>query len=194
MSLVAGSVLMLIGMSLHVKGAPEDESLVRAVVAHPSQWLASHLLQAFGMALIAVGTLSLWRLARGRGATLTAVGVAVVSVGAGLMALGDIAHGAVAYALVGQVDDAASLAIQKAYFAHPAVLVLSAGGMLLPLGVMLLGAGALRSRVVSRSTAVVVLVSPIAIQIAFVTPVPVALAGLPFLVGMTALARAAARG
>lgn len=192
-ALVAGSVLTVTGMSLHVKEVAVDESLVRAVTAHPSQWLASHLLQSFGMALVAIGALSLWRLARGRGATLTAAGAAVVSAGGGLMALGDVAHGAVAYALIGKVDDTTSLAIQKAYFDHPAILLLSLGGMLLPAGVLVLGAGVLRSGVVPRWTALVLLLSPIAIQIAFVTAIPMAVLGLLFVVGMAGLARSVAR-
>lgn len=192
-ALVAGPVLAVTGMSLHVKGLPEDLSLIRTVSAHPSLWLASHLLQSVGMALLAAGALAVWRLAHGRGATLTALGAAVTTAGAALMALGDIAHGAVAFALAGRVDDAASLAIQKGFFANPAVLTLFTGGTLLPLGVLLLGAGVLRSGAVPRWLGLVVLVSPIFVQLGFNTAVPLALAGLPFVVGMAGLARAAAR-
>lgn len=193
-ALVVGSLLAVVGMTLHVPGAPEDEALVRTVAAHPTQWLVSHLLQSFGLALVAAGAVTAVRLAYGRGATLTAAGAAVTAVGAALMSLGDIAHGAVAFALVDHVEVATSLAIQKAYFYNPAIAILSMGGMLLPIGVLVLAAGVLRSRVVARSAAIVLLISPIAVQVAFAAGLPISVLGLPFVVGMTALARAIARG
>lgn len=192
-ALVVGSVFTITGMTLHVKGAPEDEALVREVAAHSTQWLVSHFFQSFGMLLVAAGVVGAVRLARGRGAALTAVGVVVTSVGGALMSLGDISHGAVAYSLVDQVDPATSLEIQKAFFSNPAFGGLGIGGLLLPIGVLLLGAGVLRSGAVPRWAAVVLLISPIAIQVAFSTGVPVAVLGLPFVVGMAALARAVAR-
>lgn len=193
--LVAGSVLSVAGMSLHVPGdgSAADEELVRTIEAQSTQWLASHLLLAFGMALFAVGAATAVRIARGRGATLTVLGAATASVGAAFMSLGDIAHGALAYALADRVDDATSLAIQKAYFYHPAIAVISFGGMLLPLGVVVLGIALLRSRVVPRWAALVLLVSPIVISFGFASGPRMLVLGLPFIVGTTALARAVAR-
>lgn len=194
-ALVLGSVLMVAGMALHVAGdgSPDYEALVRTVEAHSAQWMASHFLLAIGMALIAGGAVTAFRLARGRGATLTAVGAAVASVGAALMSLGDLAHGILAYALAGHVDVTTSVAIQEAYFFHPAIAVISFGGMLLPIGVVVLGVALLRSRVVPRWAAIVLLVSPIAITFGFASGPRMLVLGLPFVVGMVALARAIAR-
>jgi hypothetical protein len=160
-ALAAGSVLTIAGMGLHIAGdgtAP-DESFVHAVEAQLPQWLTSHLLLSAGMALVAGGALSIFRLARGRGAVLTAVGAVFMVIGGALMSLGDLAHGALAYALAGQVGAAESLAIQEGYFLHPAIAVLSFGGMLLPLGVAVLCVGLLRSRAVPRWAVVVLLLS-----------------------------------
>jgi hypothetical protein len=190
---VVGSSFSVIGMTLHVKGSPEDEALVRDIAEHSTQWVFSHFFQSFGMVLMAVGALAALRLARGRGAVLTAVGVGLTAVGGTLMALGDMAHGAVAYALVDHVTPAASLEIQKAFFVHPAFGGMSILGMLAPIGVMVLGAGVLRSRALPRWAALALMLGPILIQVAFATGVPVALLGIPFVVGAVALARAVVR-
>jgi hypothetical protein len=190
---VVGSVFSVIGMTLHVKGAPEDEALIRDIAEHSTQWVFSHFFQSFGMVLMAVGVLAALRLARGRGAVLTAVGVGLIAVGGTLMALGDMAHGAVAYALVDHVTPAASLEIQKAFFVHPAFGGMSILGMLAPIGVMVLGAGVLRSRALPRWAALALMLGPILIQVAFATGVPVALLGIPFVVGAVALSRAVVR-
>lgn len=194
-ALVVGSVLTIAGMALHAAGdgSAPDETFVRTVEASLGQWLASHLLLAAGMALVAGGLASALRVARGRGATLTAVGAVVASVGAALMALGDFAHGGLAYALSGHVDATTSLAIQEGYFLHPAIAVTSFGGMLLPVGVVVLGIALLRSRVAPRWAAVVLLVSPLVISVGFASGPRMLVLGLPFVVGMTVLARAIAR-
>lgn len=194
-ALVVGSVLTVAGMALHVAGdgSAPDETLVRTIEASLGQWLASHLLLASGMALVAGGATAAFRVARGRGATLTAVGAVAASVGAALMSLGDLAHGALAYALAGHVDATTSLAIQEAYFLHPAIAVTSSAGMLLPLGVLILGVALLRSCIVPRWAAVVLLVSPIVISLGFASGPRMLLLGLPFVAGMTVLARAIAR-
>lgn len=190
---VVGSLFSVLGMTLHVKGSPEDEALVREVAEHSTQWVFSHFFQSFGMVLMAVGVLAALRLARGRGAVLTAVGVGLVAVGGTLMALGDMAHGALAYALVDHVTPAASLEIQKAFFVHPAYGVMSILGMLAPIGVLVLGAGVLRSGALPRRAALALMLGPILIQVAFATGVPVAVLGIPFVVGAVALARAVVR-
>jgi hypothetical protein len=194
-ALVAGSVLTIAGMTLHVAGdgSPADEALVRTVEAQLTQWLASHLLLAFGMALVAAGVVTAFRVARGRGAALTRAGAALTATGAALMSFGDLAHGAVAYALAGHVDAATSLASQDAYFSRPAIAVISFGGMLMPVGVLVLGVALLRSRVVPRWAAIALLVSPIAISWGFASGPRMLVLGLPFLVGMAALGRAIAR-
>lgn len=194
-ALVAGSVLAVAGMALHVAGdgSAPDEALIRTIEAGLGQWLASHFLLASGMALVAIGVASAFRVARGRGAALTAVGAAVASVGAVLMSLGDFAHGALAYAMAGHVDATTSLAIQEGYFLHPAIAATSFGGMLLPVGVLVLGVALLRSRVVPRWAALVLAVSPIVISLGSASGPRMVVFGLPFVVGMTVLARAIAR-
>ena len=193
--LTAGSALAIAGMALHVAGdgSPADEALVRTIETHSTQWLTSHLLLAVGMALVAGGAATAFRLARGRGAALTVVGAAVMALGAALMSLGDLAHGVLAYALTGQVDAATSLAIQEAYFFHPAIAVISFGGMLLPVGVLVLGVALLRSRAVPRWAAIVLLLSPVVISLGFASGPRMLVLGLPFVVGMAALSRAIAR-
>jgi hypothetical protein len=192
-ALVLGGVLGLVGMTLHPKGGTPDVALMRDIAAHSSQWLASHLLMGFGWALVAAGMMTVLRLAKGRGATLTAVGAVIASMGAGLSAFGDMAHGALAYALVDQVEPAASLAIQEAFFTHPAFAVISFGGMLLPLAILLLGVAMLRSRALPRWAAIVLMLSPFLIQLGFmVTELPFPVLVLPFVVGLAALARAIA--
>ena len=194
-ALVVGSVLTVAGMALHVAGdgSPADEALVRTIEGHLTQWLASHFLLAFGMALVAGGAATAFRVAHGRGAALTAIGAATLALGAALMSLGDLAHGAVAYALAGHIDAATSLAIQEEYFLQPAIGVISFGGMLMPVGVLVLGLGLLRSRAVPRWTAIVLLVSPIVISLGFASGPRMLVLGLPFVVGMAALGRAIAR-
>ena len=194
-ALGGGAVLAIAGMALHVEGdgTEADVEFVRSVEAQATQWLISHLLLAVGMALVAGGAVAAFRMARGRGAALTAIGAAVMAVGGFLMSLGDLAHGVLAYALVDQVDPATSLEIQESYFFNPAVAVMSFGGMLLPLGVLLLGIALLRSRAVPRWAAAVLIVSPIFITVGFASGTRMLLLGIPFVIGLALVARAMAR-
>lgn len=189
-AVVLGSCAGAAGLALHIRGGQPDEAQMREIAAGASQWLTSHLLMGFGWALLAVGILSAFRLVRGRGAALTGTGIAVLFVGAGLMSLGDIGHGTLAYALTDHVDAATSLAIQEDYFGNPVILVLSMGGMLMPLGIMLLAGGLLRARSVPRWAAVVLLFSPLGIQLGYSTELPFAPLTIPLVLGMTVLARA----
>lgn len=187
-SLIAGSVLTAVGMALHLPAMPEDAALVRAIADDLPQWLASHLLMSFGLVLVAVGVGTALRLAGGRGGRLTAVGAIATSLGALMMALSDIAHGVVSFAVVEQVDPATSLAIHEAYFSHPAILSLNAGPLVLTLGMLILGFGLLRSPAVPRWAGIVILLTPIAVQAGFALEAPTYLHGLPFVIGMTTLA------
>ncbi|MBW3663274.1 MAG: hypothetical protein KY469_09265 [Actinobacteria bacterium] len=191
-ALAVGSVAAIAGMALHAEGLP-DEAFVRTIESQPGQWLASHLALGLGMALVALGITSVLRLVEGRQAKAVVVGTMVAAVGAALMSLGDLAHGVVAFALAGHVDAAASLAAQEAYFAQPAIMILSMAGMLLPLGLVILGVGLFRAQVVPRWLAAVVLVSPIAVQAGMASGPRMLAFGLPFVVAMGALARETAR-
>jgi hypothetical protein len=194
-ALAAGAALAIIGMALHVPGdgSAADVALMRTIDAQPTQWLISHLLLAVGMALVAVGAVAAFRIARGRGGAATAIGAGVMAVGGSLMSLGDLGHGVLAYALSGHVDPATSLEIQEAYFLNPAVVVLSFGGMLLPVGVVVVGIALLRSRAVPRWAAGVLIVSPILITVGFASGYRMLLLGIPFVVGLAVLARRIAR-
>lgn len=191
-ALVAGSVATIGGMALHAEGLP-SEAYVRSVESQPGQWLTSHLALGLGMALLALGITSVLRLLEGRAARTAVVGTVVAAVGAALMSLGDLAHGVVAYALAGHLDAASSLAAQEAYFANPAIMILSMAGMFLPLGLLVLGVGLYRARIVPRWLAITVAVSPIAIQAAMASGPDMVAFGLPFVVAMGALARETAR-
>lgn len=194
-ALAVGSIITVAGMAFHIEGdgSPADEALVRTIEGQLTQWLSSHFMLAVGMALVAGGATTVFRLARGRGAALTVVGASALVLGAALMSLGDFAHGSLSYALAGHVDAAASLAIQNAYFLQPAFAVISFGGMLLPVGVLILGVALLRSRAVPRWAAIVLLLSPVVMTFGFASGPRMLLLGLPFVVGMTVLARAIAR-
>jgi hypothetical protein len=187
-ALVVGSVLAAVGMGLHLPAMAEDVGLAVAVAEAPSRWLAAHLFAGLGFALVALAATTALPPVHRRGATLTAVGVGVTSLGAAVMALGDIAHGAVAFALTERVDAATSFAIQEAYFEHPAILGLNTGPMLISLGMVLLGAGLLRARIHARWVGITILVAPIAINVAISLGLPTYLHGVPFVVGMSVLA------
>jgi hypothetical protein len=180
-------------MALHVPGADDDTALAAGIAQHANQWLASHLLLMVGWTLLAVGLASVSRLARGgRGSLLTAIGSCVGAVGALLLAVADVTHGVVAYALAGQVSPQRSTEIQNAYFHNPVVGVLMIAAMLLPLGVLVLGVGVVRSRVVPQWAGVTLTMSPLAIQVVGAAGPWEVLGAAPPVVGCWVLARAVA--
>lgn len=191
-ALAVGALLAASGMALHLGAMPEDERLAIAIAEDP-QWLTSHLFLGIGFALVAIGAATAVSVVRGRGAPLAATGAIVTMSGALAMSLSDMAHGAVGFALGDHVDPTTSLEIHFAYFEHPAILGLNIGPMLLTLGMVLLGAGMLRSRDVPRWEGAVVLLAPIAVHAAFNFGAPTYVHGLPLLLGMTVVARRLAR-
>ena len=195
-ALAVGPVLMLSGMALHVEwvgnGEP-DETFIRTVEANLTQWVTSHFLATVGLALMAGGAATIFRLARGRGAVLTAVGATAVVLGAALMSLSDLLHGFLTYVLAGHVDATTSLAIHEAYFLLPANLVLNTSSTLLPIGFVVLAVALLRSRAVPRWAAIVLLLGPVGIMLGFEFHNLTLIFGLPLVVGLAALARAIAR-
>ena len=195
-ALAVGPVLMLSGMALHEQwvgpGEP-DETFIRTVEGNLAQWGISHFLATAGLALMAGGATTIFRLARGRGAVLTAVSATAVVLGAALISLSDLLHGFLQYALAGHVDAATSLTIQMAYFSLPANAVLNTGATLLPLGFVVLAVALLRSRAVPRWAAFVLLLGPVGIMLGFQFHNLTLILGLPLVVGVAALARAIAR-
>jgi hypothetical protein len=188
LALCVGAVVAAVGMALHLPAMPEDVGIPIAVAKAPSQWIASHLLMGFGFVLVALGATAALPLLRGRGARVTAAGALLTSLGAVVMALGDVAHGAVAFALTERVEPATSFEVQTAYFEQPVILGLNTGPMILMLGMVVLGAGLLRSHVSPRWLGALVVLTPIAVNMAFVLQLPTYLHGLPFVAGMAAFA------
>lgn len=192
-ALVVGSVLVAVGMALHLPAMAEDVGIAIAIAADPSQWMASHLLMGFGLVLVAVAAVSALPIIRGRGGVLTTVGVLGTALGAAVASLADMAHGAIGFALAEPVDAATSFAVQKAFFEQPVSLGLNTGVLFLTLGMILLGAGLLRSRSMARWEGIVVMLTPVAIHAGFHFELPTYLHGVPFVIGMTVLARVIAR-
>jgi hypothetical protein len=188
-AIVVGAVVAGTGMALHIGATPEDERLAIAI-AEDSLWLTTHLLLGFGFVLLAFGLANSLFVLRGRGARLTGVGAVVGALGALVMSFSDLTHGAVGFALGTHVTPATSMEIHMAYFEHPAILGMNTGPLLLPLGMILLGAGLLRSRAVPRWMPVVVMLTPLAIHASFALDLPPVVNGLLLAAGMSVFAYA----
>jgi hypothetical protein len=193
-ALAAGAALCASALAMHLRGGVDDVAFVRRVEASPDAWLTGHVFMGVGGILLLLGLVALPRLFRGRGRRVVAVGVTLAAVGAASSALGDLAHGALAYVLVGEVPAEQSLHIQERLFTQPLLAAVSMPGLLLPLGMIVLGAGLLYSRAVPRPLAVLVIVAPIAVQLGYmVTSLPMPLMVLPLVAGMGWLALIVAR-
>jgi hypothetical protein len=193
-ALVVGSVMAVVGQGLHLPRMPEDVGIAIAIAGAPTAWMASHLLLGFGFALVAMGVAATLPRRRGRGAGLTAAGVIIMSLGAAVFALGDIAHGALGFALIEPVDVATSFEVQMAYYEGPMAPGLNLGTMLLPLGMILTGAGLFRSRLHARWVGIVIALSPFAVQASFALDLPTYVHLVPMAVGLTVYATAVVRG
>jgi hypothetical protein len=189
-----GAVMYAVGMGLHLPAMAEETGIPEAIAEAPSRWMSSHLLMSFGLVLVAAAVVSALPLVRGRGAAATGVGAVLTALGAVVLAFSDMAHGALGFALAGPVDPATSFDVHAHYFEQPAILGLNTGPLLLTLGMIVLGAGLLRSRTVPRWEAVVVLLTPIGVHLALALAPSTWLHGVPFVVGMAVLARVLARG
>jgi hypothetical protein len=193
-ALAVGAVLCASALAMHLRGGVADVEFVRRVEASPDAWLTGHVLMGVGGILLLLGLTAVPRLVRGRGRRAAAVGTTLAAVGSASSALGDVTHGALAYVLVGEVDAEQSLHIQERLFTQPLLAAVSMPGMLLPLGMIVLGAGLLYSRAVPRPLAVLVIVAPIAVQLGYmVTALPMPLMVLPLVAGMGWLALIVAR-
>jgi hypothetical protein len=192
--LAAGAVLCASALAMHLRGGVEDVAFVRRVEASPDVWLAGHVMMGVGGIVLLLGLLAVPRLVRGRGRRAVAVGTTLAAVGAASSALGDAMHGALAYVLVGEVDAEQSLHIQERLFTQPLLAAVSMPALLLPLGMLVLGAGLLYSRAVPTPLAVLVIVAPIAVQLGYlVIALPMPLMVLPLVAGMGWLALIVAR-
>ena len=182
-------------LTLHLRGGTEDVAFVRRIEAAPEQWLIAHVLAAVGGVLLALGFPAVLRLARGRGRVAIRVGVILASIGAACTALGDFAHGSLAYVLTDHADAHQSLDVQKDFFYEPAFAGITILGNLLPLGMLVLGVGLLIAKTVPAPAAILLLVGPLIIQAGFmVTALPMVAMVLPFVVGLAWIASILFRG
>lgn len=184
-ALAGGALLAGVALSMHLRGGVDDVAFVRRVEDAPQAWLTGHVLMAVGGLLLLIGLLAVPSLVRGRGRRVVLVGTTLSAVGAAATALGDFAHGALAYVLIGDVSAEESLAIQEQFFTQPLLAAAAMPGMLLPLGLLVIACGLLLSRAVPRSAAVLVLVAPVMVQLGYtVTSLPMPPLVLPMVVGL----------
>jgi len=185
-ALAGGSILAAVALSLHLRGgAPESVEFVRRVEAAPGVWMTGHVLMAVGGILLLLGLIAVPGLVHERGRRAVAVGAGLSAVGAASTALGDFAHGSLAYLLIGEVAAEQSLQIQKQLFSQPLLAAVSMPGLLLPLGMLVLGGGLLYSRAVPAPAAVLILLAPITIQLGYsMTALPMPVMVLPLVAGL----------
>jgi hypothetical protein len=185
-ALTGGAVLAAVALSLHLRGgAPESVEFVRRVEAAPEVWITGHVLMAVGGILLVLGMTAVPGLVHGRGRRTVVVGAGMCAVGAASSALGDFAHGTLAYTLVGDVSAEQSIEIQKQFFYNPLLAGVSMLGVLLPLGLLVLGGGLLYSRAVPAPAALLLLLAPITVQLGYmITALPMAVMVLPLIAGL----------
>lgn len=194
-ALAAGSLLAAAALSMHLRGGVASVEFVRRVEEAPGVWLTGHVLMAVGGVLLVLGLIAVPRLARGRGHRSVAVGTGLSAVGAASTALGDFAHGSLAYVLVGEVSAEQSLQIQEQFFSQPLLAAVSMPSLLLPLGMLVLGGGLLYSRAVPVPAAILVLVAPVTVQLGYMmTALPMPVMVLPLVLGLGWISLVLARG
>lgn len=185
-ALAGGSLLTAIALSLHLRGgAPESVEFIRRVEAAPQVWVTGHVLMAVGGMLLVLGLIAVPQLVHRRGRRAVVVGTGMCVIGAASSALGDFAHGALAYVLIGDVSAEQSMEIQKQFFYHPLLAAISMPSLLLPLGLLVLGSALLYSRAVPVPAALLVLVAPLSVQLGYmVTVLPMPPMVLPLIAGL----------
>jgi hypothetical protein len=194
-ALAGGSLLAAAALSVHLRGGVADVEFVRRVEDAPELWLTGHVLMAVGGVLLVLGLIAVPGLARGRGHRAVAIGAGLSAVGAASSALGDFAHGSLAYILIGDVSAEQSHQIQEQFFSQPLIAAVSMPGLLLPLGMLVLGGGLLYSRAVPAPAALLVLVAPITVQLGYMmTALPMPMMVLPLVAGLGWISLVLARG
>ena len=184
-ALAAGSLLVAAALTMHLRGGVESVEFVRRVEDAPGVWLTGHVLMAVGGILLVSGLIAVPRLARGRGRRAVVVGAGLSAVGAASAALGDFAHGSLAYILVGDVSAEQSLELQKQFYSQPLLASVAMPSLLLPLGMLVLGGGLLYSRAVPVPAALLLLVAPVTIQLGYmVIALPMPVMVLPLVAGL----------
>lgn len=183
--IMAGSVLVAAALAVHPRGAGADLEFLQRVEDQPGLWLFGHALMAVGGLLLLLCLNAVPGLVPGRGRRVVVVGAGLAAVGAAATALGDFAHGALAYVLIGDVPIERSLDIQEQFYEQPLLAALTMPGLLMPIGLLVLGVGLLLSRAVPIAVAGLLVVAPVAVQVGFMAtglPMPVMVA--PLVVGL----------
>ena len=194
-ALVLGPALSVIGFALHPLGQSDTTVFVARINAHPTLWALAHLLIGVGLAVFAAGVGSTLRLADGRGARCFVAGVTLSGVGAAAMGYEAVGHGAVGYALAGRPDVplAVSVHVQDAFEHLGFSSATGFTSILFPLGLVLVGVGAIRCPRTPSWGGVLLLAAPFGIQIAGAGPVEL-VGAAPLVVGLATVARAALTG
>jgi hypothetical protein len=191
-ALLLGPVMTVAGFALHPTAESNNRAFVAWIDAHATQWAAAHLLIGIGLGLLSAGIGSALRLADARGATFLTVGVIATAIGTVGMGYDAIAHGMLGYALTGQpaLPLALSVHIQSSFLSLPFEAWANVAAVGFPLGVIVLGIGALRSRRIPIWSAIVLMLGPVGIQFAGAGPLEL-LGALPLVIGFAAITRAA---
>lgn len=184
-ALLAGALLAATALAMHPRGGGADLDFLRQVEEEPTRWLVGHVVMTVGGVLLLIGFTAVPALARDRARRVVATGAVMAQIGAICTALGDFAHGALAYVLIDDVPVEKSLEIQNQFFEQPLLALISMPSLLLPIGVLVLGVGLLISRAVPVVVGVLVLISPIAVQAGYgITALPMPVMVLPLIVGL----------
>lgn len=118
-ALAGGALLAAAALSMHQRGGVGDVEFVRRVEDAPGLWLTGHAVMGVAGILLVLGLAAVPGLVHGRGHRAVAIGSALAAVGAASTALGDFAHGSLAYVLIGEVSAEQSLRVQEQFYTQP---------------------------------------------------------------------------
>jgi hypothetical protein len=191
LAMTLGPVLTVLGFAFH-PGDLEDREFVAWTTHHATQFAIAHLLIGFGLAIASVGIWSALRLVQGKRGLFLVAGAVITFIGTVGMGFDHLCHGAVGYALASgpHVPIGSSVDLQVAFETSPYMGWSGLAMMFFPLGIILLGIGALVSRRVPTWAGILLLLSPVATMFAGVGPAEI-LGSTPTLIGFAALAWAA---
>jgi hypothetical protein len=193
-ALGTGAVVIFAASAMHDEGQDDDQTFVRLISGHINRWMLVHLMLTLGWLLLVVGAGALTRLMRGRGRVPFMVATPLMVVGGLAWAFENLTHGILAYALNGRTDVSLHTAtqIQLDFFELGWTKAIVSLQALALLSIIVMGVGAIRSKLVPTWVGVLLCVALVPVFMAPEGPVGL-LGGLPLMVGLGALARAAVR-
>ncbi len=191
-ALAFGMALVFLGGSMHDPGQDDDVTFVRLIGTHVNRWMFVHIVITAGWLLFGVGAGAVTRLIRGRGRVPFLVATPMLVVGALGWAFMNLTHGILAYALNGRtdVDLVTGTQVQLDYFDLPWTKAIVSLMLFAAVGVAVMGIGAIRSRLVPTWVGILLIVALVPVFLAPEGPVAL-LTGLPLVVGLAGIARAA---